>query len=127
MKRQRNCLIASEYKECLAFYQWAHINPILAEYLIKNTNEGKRTKKSGYFLKLIGLKAGLPDYHLPVPNDKYHGLWIEMKTLDEENKKKRNNQTEWIEKLNRIGHYAIYAYGWVNASKIVKDYLGNKL
>lgn len=118
--------ISSEYHECFAFYKWAQLHPILSEYLIKNVNEGKRSKIAGHFLKLIGLKPGLPDYHLPLPNDKYHGLWIEMKTVNEVNKKKRKNQTEWIEKLNRIGHYATYAYGWENAATIVKDYLGNK-
>lgn len=117
----------AEYKECLAYFKWCCMNPILKEYLIKNVNEGKRSAASGYFLNLIGMRAGIPDYHLPYSNKKYHGLWIEMKKADGKNKKKDKNQEEWIEKLLKIGHYASYAYGWEDASLITVKYLNDSL
>jgi hypothetical protein len=79
------------------------------------------------FLKLIGLRSGLPDYFLPVPNDKYIGLWLEMKRRNQINVKKRDNQNEWIAKLNNIGHYASYAYGCDHAFEIAHKYLNNKI
>ncbi len=119
--------ISSEYHECLAFFKWAQFNPVLRDYLIKIVNEGQRSKTNGYYLKLIGFRAGLPDYFLPVANSSHQGLWLEMKTVDERNKKKRDNQNNWIDSLNKIGHYATYVYGWQDAAKITTDYLNNRI
>lgn len=118
---------STEYQECLAFYQWTQWHPLLRDYTIKNVNEGKRSEKTGYFLKQIGLQPGLPDYHIPIPTSKYHGLWIEMKTEAERHRKKRQNQNKWIENLNKIGHYATYAYGATDAIRIVQGYLAEKI
>ena len=119
--------ISSEYHECLAYFKWAQFNPILRDYLIKIVNEGQRSKTNGYYLKLIGFRAGIPDYFLPYPNSTYHGLWIEMKCVDERNKAKRANQLEWIEKLKKIGHYACICYGWHEAATVTTDYLINRI
>ncbi len=119
--------ISSEYQECKAYYAWAQYNPILREYLYKIVNEGKRSSASGFFLKLIGLRAGLPDYHLPIPNNTYHGLWLEMKRKNQNKVTKRENQTEWLDKLNKIGHYATFAYGCEDAIKITLDYINNRI
>lgn len=117
----------SEYKECLAFYKWAQYTPVLREYLIKIVNEGARSPQSGYFLKLIGMRPGIPDYFLPLANETWNGLWLEMKLPNAMDEKKRNNQNEWIEKLKKIGHYASYAYGWQEAVEITTQYLANKI
>lgn len=116
---------STEYQECLAYYKWAQFNPICREYLIKIPNEGKRNAFTGYCLKIIGLRAGVPDYFLPVPNDKYHGLWIEMKVDKSSNV--QASQKEWIAKLNKIGHYAICTYGACQAIEVTENYLNNKL
>lgn len=117
--------ISSEYQECLAYFKWAQYHPVLKEYLIKIVNEGKRNAITGYRLQLIGLRAGLPDYYLPISNRNYNGLWIEMKVSKSFNK--RNNQDEWIEKLKKIGHYAIYAIGWQEAARVTMDYLEDRI
>ena|ERR1700691_795549 len=120
--------VPSEYKECKWFYEWACVHSrILREYIIKNVNEGKRSSIIGKLLKLIGMRPGLPDYHLPIKNKYHSGLWIEMKRTDQRKKKKDEEQDKWIQKLTQIGHYATYAYGWEDASKIVVDYLNDKI
>lgn len=119
--------ICSEYQECKAYYAWAQHHPVLREYLYKIVNEGKRSIREGFFLKMIGLRAGLPDYHLPVPNNSYHGFWLEMKRRDQKNKKKHEEQLNWLDKLRKIGHYACYAYGWEEAARITEDYLNNRI
>jgi len=44
-------------------------------------NGGYRISKGmGIALKKEGLKAGMPDLHLPVARGKFHSLYIEMKT-----------------------------------------------
>ena len=119
--------ISSEYQECLAFFKWAQYDPILREYLIKIVTEGQRSPQSAYFLKMIGLRPGLPDYYLPIKNDKYNGLWIEMKRVDQRKVQKRDTQDDWIARLLKIGHYATYAYGSTDAIRITQEYLNDRI
>jgi hypothetical protein len=100
---------------------------LLGEHLIKNVNEGKRTPQFGRNLKAIGMRPGLLDYQFIVPNDKFHSLWLEFKRVDGRNKAKDPLQEEWIAKLNKNGHYAIYAYGADDAIHIYQDYINNRI
>ena len=43
-------------------------------------NGGKRGKREAHVFKLMGVVAGIPDVFIPIPNDTYHGLYIEFKT-----------------------------------------------
>lgn len=115
----------SEYHECKLFFEWAQHHPLLREFLIKNANEGKRTPVECHYLKLIGFRKGLPDYQLPVPNQRWSGLWIEMKRTVERTRSKRPEQIEWIRKLKEIRQFATFAYGWEDAARITSDYLNN--
>lgn len=47
-------------------------------------NGGKRHKAIAGQMKAMGVKAGVWDLCLPVPRGRYHGLYIEMKTMDGE-------------------------------------------
>ena len=118
--------IPDEYSECVAYFKWAQLNWLVREYLIHHVNEGKRSKTQGYYLNCIGLRKGLPDYQLPIPNENWLGLWIEMKTIDQRNRKQKKEQIEWIDRLIKIGHFATFAYGWQHAAEITMDYLNNK-
>lgn len=117
----------SEYQHCLTFYQWTQYQPSLKGNVIKIVNEGKRSLREGARLKAIGLSAGEPDYLIPVPIGKYHSLFIEMKTPDQKGKKQKKEQLAKIERLNKLGHYAIISYGCDTAIQITIDYLGGKL
>jgi hypothetical protein len=119
--------LPTEYQECRAYFAWAQTQSLLQEYLIKHVNEGKRSKIGGYLLKLIGLRKGLPDYQLPIANNKWRGLWIEMKTQDEFNKKQKEEQIAWMDKLRAINHYATFAFGANHAIQLTLDYLNDKL
>jgi hypothetical protein len=119
--------MGEEYEECKIFYQIACYSPRVRQYLIKNVNEGKRTRFMGYMLNLIGMRKGLPDYQLPLRNDKYIGLWIEMKKKSEKDKPKKFEQVDWLAKLRVAGHYASFAYGHEEAIQILNDYLNNQL
>lgn len=119
--------VATEYQECKAFWKWAQTKPILADYLIKHVNEGKRSYVAAKYLHLIGMRKGLPDYQLPIPNKKFHGLWLEMKRVNQKNRKKGIEQLEWQSRLLEMGHCAMFAYGAEDAAKIILDYLSNKI
>lgn len=120
-------LIPSEYQECKAFWGYAQRVPRLGEYLIKHANERIGHSWFTKALIAIGMRPGILDYQWPVPNQKYLGLWLEFKRIDQREKKKDVDQDEWIEKLNKIGHYASYAYGCEHAIKIYTDYVNNRL
>lgn len=119
-------LVPSEYEECKTFWAYAQLIPITKEFLIKNCNEGL----DGWFrnaLIRIGLRTGLLDYHFVPDNKKYKGLWIEMKRRDGQLKPRNKDQEDWIAKLNKIGHYACYAYGCDEAIRIVNLYITDQL
>jgi len=43
-------------------------------------NGGSRSRSEGARFKILGVVAGIPDVFIPIPNDTYHGLYIEFKT-----------------------------------------------
>lgn len=45
-------------------------------------NGGKRSKSEAARFRAMGVLPGVADLFLPVPKAGYHGLYIEMKTLD---------------------------------------------
>lgn len=118
---------SSEMDECRAYWKWAQHNPTLRNYLYKIVNEGKRSPIHGRHLTQIGLRKGVPDYHLPVPNDSYNGFWLEMKTKEKGRYKISPYQAEWMDKLRLVGQYATFGYGWEDASEKTLAYLNNKL
>ena len=74
--------LRSEDTEQIAVISWAQWNmqryPEL-ELLHHVPNGGSRNKAEAVKLKQMGVKAGVPDLHLPVPKAEYCGLYIEMK------------------------------------------------
>ena len=71
--------------------------------------------------KQEGLKAGVPDLMLPIPNKNHHGLFIEMKRV--KNSKVSVHQKQWIELLNKQGYKAIVCYGNNEAIKEIENYI----
>lgn len=117
----------TEYKDCLAFFKWTQLNQKLKGKVVKHVNEGKRTIIGGRLLKMIGLTKGLPDYQVLISNKNWHGLFIEMKTLEMKNRKLPLEQLDFIESLKESGYHGTIAYGWEHAVKIVKDYMDDKI
>src|SRR5271165_4979738 len=96
-------IIPSEYQECKVFWQYAE-RLRFSDDLVKNANE--RMGDTSWFIKAlfaIGFRKGLPDYHYIVANQKYHGLWMEMKRKDQSDEKKKPEQDKWIERLLKRG------------------------
>ncbi len=87
-------------------------------------NEGKRSSRVGVELQKMGMKKGIPDICLPVPNKQYHGLYIELKA--DKTKRISKEQKEWLEKLNSYGYKAVRANGAEEAIGIIKEYLNIK-
>lgn len=83
-------------------------------------NGGKRDVRTAVNLKRQGVKAGIPDLHLPVARGGYHGLYIELKVGSN---KATNYQKEWLAELTKQGYLAVVCYGWQQAAEQLVNYL----
>ena len=126
--------VATEFEECCWLTEWAKATrwrgrPI-AEVLIHVPNGGffgvDRTAAAviGQKLKQQGLQPGVFDYIVPVPiwSGACPGLWLEMKrtkggVVSEE-------QEAFRKRMQDFGWRCDVARGWVDASKIILEYLG---
>ena len=67
-----------ESREQTKLFEFAsHFNEL--KWMFAIPNGGYRNPREAANLKRQGVKAGVSDIFLPLPTDKYHGLFIEMK------------------------------------------------
>ena len=113
----------SESTEQQALFEWAEFaakkTPEL-KLLFAVPNGGKRDKVTGAILKREGVKSGVPDICLPVPCGEFHGLYIEMKVGKN---KPTENQSWWIEQLQKQGYRVDVCYSWGEAVKVIAGYM----
>ncbi len=73
-------------------------------------------------LKAEGVKPGVPDLCLPVPNDPgFHGLWIEMKVKPN---RPTADQLWWHDRLKAQGYRVEVCYSADEARRVITAYLG---
>ena len=113
--------IESEQQQAL--FQWVEYNKAKFEelkLLYHIPNGGKRNVREAARLKQEGVRAGVPDIHLPIAKGMYMGLWIEMKAPGG---KLTGNQKAWKRQLETWGHKVIVCYGWEQAKNEILGYL----
>lgn len=119
----RNVRIDNEAGAQETLFSWAEYQrakyPEL-ELLYHIPNGGKRDARTAVNLKRQGVKAGVPDLHLPVSRGSYHGLYIELKVGKN---KTTQLQDKWLSELNKQGYLAIVCYGWQEAAQQLINYL----
>lgn len=104
-----------EHGEQVAFVRWFRASfPDVR--IIAIPNGGKRDKRTAALLKDEGVTAGVPDLYVPAWN-----LWIEMKRL--KGGVISDEQAEWLDYLQTIGHGVILAKGWLDGVNQVKQWL----
>lgn len=87
-------------------------------------NGGSRNKAEAIKLKQMGVIAGVPDLHLPVPKGIYAGLYIELKY----NKGRlESSQREFLKLAARYGNYCAVCYGAEEAIRVINEYIGLKI
>jgi len=115
-----------EHNEQTALFQWAAYNvgkyPELA-LMYAIPNGGKRDGRTGAILKAEGVKAGVPDIHLPVARGIHPGMFIEMKVGSN---KPTELQLWWINRLREQGYAVGVYYDWEAARDAIVDYLKGK-
>ncbi len=97
-------------------------HPLIKDVIIHIANEGKRPKHIGYELVRMGMRKGVSDFFIPIPSKGFHGLWIELKVMDEK-RKATKEQLDWLERMVSLGYAGYVAHGWVRASQIISSYL----
>lgn len=103
--------------------RWARMRQATAPelaLLYHTPNGGKRGKFEACRLKAQGVKAGVPDLHLPVARAGYHGLWVEMKTAAG---RLSEAQRTIIAMLRAEGHRVEVCRSAADAVEALEDYL----
>lgn len=116
--------MSTEHDEQAALFEWAELAAIRdgrLSLLFAIPNGGHRHISVAVKLKAEGVKRGVPDICLPVPNEHYYGLWIELKA---EKGKPTLEQNQWITALNEQGYRAVVCKGWNSAAQEIENYLG---
>lgn len=127
-KKMTSGAIPTEAEEQEALFRWAAYSrakyPEL-DLMYHIPNEGKRSVITGNRLKRQGLKTGVPDICLPVPNYVHTALYIELKRTNFG--RLTDNQRWWVTMLNKVGCRAVVCRGWDEARIEIERYLGGRL
>lgn len=120
----------TEEQEQIALFTWATLAVAVGDYpdlalLYHIPNGGLRDKATAQALKRAGVRAGVPDLHLPVARHGFYGLWIELKRANRSNHP-TPDQEWWIEQLRVQGYRVEVCYGADEAIQIVEEYLGEE-
>lgn len=115
----------AEQAHMMAWCAWAQNTYPQLDLAVHVPNEGKRSAAAGYKLKQAGMRAGFPDFFLPVPiidTDGrliYSGLAIELKKTGGRPTEK---QIEWLEKLEGTRHAVAICWGAEAAIELIGAY-----
>lgn len=104
----------------LPLMERARLNPICREYLLHIGNERKSSPYVGKIMKDLGVMAGASDLFLAVPNGRYAGYFIELKSLG---KKPTKIQSEFLAKMKKIGYCTDWFDNWEKAWDSIENYL----
>lgn len=113
----------NEHQEQAEVFSWAELNStkwpeLTLLYAIPNV--GTKNPLRGKRMKEEGLKKGVPDWCLPVPRGKYHGLYVEQKALDGTLKQE---QEDWLCWLWGQGYYTAVSFCAEESKQILEWYM----
>ncbi|WP_151753046.1 VRR-NUC domain-containing protein [Acinetobacter soli] len=116
--------VPTEDQEQMTVMSWAYRTKFkdgrLSDYLFHIPNGGSRNIIEATKLKKMGVKAGVPDLQLIVPNGEVHGLWIELKA---QKGKLQPSQQIMIQRLEAQGYMCKVCFGADEAISEIKKYL----
>jgi len=115
-----------EHEEQVAFFDYVDImmnsNPDY-ENIFAIPNAGKRSIGAGSYYRAEGLRAGVPDVFVAVPNAKFPGLFMEFKY---KKGKTTEQQEQWLNRLSRVGYACVIVRSSDAAIRVVDKYLRDK-
>lgn len=96
------------------------------EVLVVSANGGSRHLLEAINLRRSGVRRGIPDLFLPVPNATAYGLWIEFKPTHISGTKKAQPTKEQLvilEYLRGKGFIAMVCWGFEEAANAIRNYM----
>jgi len=105
-----------------------HHYPELYDDFHHFANERKFEKKggaeyhAGRMLKRMGVKKGVPDFFLALPQNGKCGLWIELKVGKN---KPSKEQQEFLDRKSQRGYECACVWGSDAAREVIKKYLSS--
>lgn len=114
-----------EHQEQARLLQWIAYYPLIAPYLIAIPNGGYRSITEAKRLKAEGVRAGVSDLFLALPNDDYSGLWIELKAKQANGYYARPTQQQlnWLTLMKQAGYDGLVAQGMEQAKNKIIEYI----
>lgn len=99
-------------------------------YIIKITNEGKRSRLGNWLMAKMGMHVGASDIFIALPLWGFHGLFIEVKPpkykVTPSKKKHHDEQMAFILKMRDKGYVAEMGIGLKECISIVDTYFKYK-
>lgn len=115
-----------EQEQQIALMDWARLaratSPDL-DLLFHIPNGGGRSKAEAGIFKAMGVKAGIPDLFLSVPNQNWHGLYIEMKSTGG---RVSPEQKDVFKRLGDKGYAVFICRDWIEAKDAIRSYLADE-
>ena len=97
----------------------------MKDLLVFSSQNGTyKTIQAAVKANVMGQCAGEPDLFIAKANNKYHGLYLELK---HGKNKTTKTQDIIILKLQELGYYVGIAYTFEDSKLIIDNYLANKL
>jgi hypothetical protein len=112
----------------ISVIQWADLQAKCGKYpelsrLLAVPNGGHRSKSEAGKLKASGVRAGVPDLHLPVSRGGFHSLWMELKHGENS---ESAAQADWLDWLHGQGHFVVTCRTFDAATETLAEYLEGK-
>src|SRR5271154_6219508 len=104
-----------EFEEQKALVQWLCLKKI-PHFAIPNG--GRRNLQEAKKLKISGVRPGVSDLFIMVPNKYHAGLFIEMKK--QKNGEISEDQEQFIEQAIELGYCAVACNGWDEAKELTE-------
>lgn len=90
-------------------------------YLFAVPNGGHRSVTQGARLRAEGVKPGVSDLMLPIPTERFHSMWIEMKSSAGS---MTRDQLSWFRLMTARGFYCCTCRSVDEAITEIQKYLG---
>lgn len=100
--------------------QIVRTKPTWEPFVLHIANEGKRTKRFGHELKLMGLRPGAFDILVTMQRHGYPGMWLELKSKFG---KLSESQKQFRKDMESQGYYCDVAYSIDAALDVLKWYI----
>lgn len=122
MKKKINSKTLESREQTKLFEFASHFNEL--KWMFAIPNGGYRNPREAANLKRQGVKAGVSDIFLPIPNNRYHGMFIEMKVHPN---KPSPKQKIFISNMLKNGYCCKICYSADEAVKEINKYIGRNL